>query len=78
MWKFCEKCGICKGECLYTCGYMRLGARLPRSCEKELGAGSCDFVKELGPAAVKELRFTGAAISSCARICQGAGNRSWE
>lgn len=71
MWKFCGKCGKCKGIRLYTCGYMRPGARLSRSCK---GAGSCDFVKELGPAAVKELRFTGAAISSCARICQGAGN----
>lgn len=53
----------------------RLGGRLSRSCK---GAGSCDFVKELGPAAVKELRFTGAAIRSCARICQGAGDGSWK
>lgn len=75
MWKICGKCGKCKGECLYTCGYYAPGRvpvqELQRSWELRL-------VKELGPAAVKELRFTGAAISSCARICQGAGNRSWE
>lgn len=73
-WKICgnfvENVGNVKADAFTYVDITRLGGRLSRSCK---GAGSCDFVKELGPAAVKELRFTGAAISSCARICQGAG-----
>lgn len=68
--KFVENVGNVKANAFTHVDITRLGGCLSRSCK---GAGSCDFVKELGPAAVKELRFTGAAISSCARICQGAG-----
>lgn len=46
----------------------RLGGRLSRSCK---GAGSCDFVKELGPAAVKELRL-GAAPAFVKELGMGA------
>ena len=70
-----EIVGNVKADAFTHVDITRLGGRLSRSCK---GAGSCDFVKELGPAAVKELRFTGAAISNCARVCQGAGNRSWK
>lgn len=71
--KFVKNVGNVKANAFTHVDITRLGGRLSRSCK---GAGSCDFVKELGPAAVKELRFTGAAIRSCARICQGAGNGS--
>ena len=73
--KFVENVGNVKVSAFTHVDITRLGGRLSRSCK---GAGSCDFVKELGRAAVKELRFTGAALRSCARICQGAGNGSWK